>query len=145
MNEHTPELYATETRTHKNTSKAIKDIAAGQEILVQYGNAKWFENKNIPYSDIDYACTMWRPDLRPLPCRQNILIHKAAGRRSFAVLATIIPPGTVMEISLCVEVSVIAIDQFPYLWDFVIMDAATQAVCACVCTCVCMCVCAYTR
>ena len=57
----------------QNTFKATKDIAAGQEIFVRYGSAKWFENKNIPYVDVDYASTMWRPDLHPLPCRQNVL------------------------------------------------------------------------
>ena len=30
------------------------------------------------------------------------------------------PSGAVLENSLCVEVSVIVIDQFPYLWDFVL-------------------------
>ena len=115
---------------HINTFKAIKDIAAGQEILIQYGNAKWFELKNIPYADVDYASTMWRPDLHPLPCRQSVRHTIGAdGRHSFAVREAM-PSGTVLEISLCVEVSVIVVDQFPYLWDFVIMDSTTQTVCA---------------
>ena len=74
---------------------------------------------------------MWRPDLHPLPCRQKVRQTTGAdGRHSFAVLADTIPSGTVLEISLCVEVSVVVVDQFPYLWDFVIMDATTQTVCA---------------
>ena len=63
---------------------------------------------------------MWRPDLHPLPCRQNIRIATGAdGRHSFAVVG-VIPLGTVVEISLCVEVSVVVVYQFPYLWDFVL-------------------------
>ena len=105
---------------HINTFKATKDIAAGQEILVRYGSAKWFEVKNIPYLDVDYASTMWRPDLHPLPCRQRVgKITGADGRHTFAVLEAV-PSGTVLEISLCVEVSVIVVDQFPFLWDFVL-------------------------
>ena len=41
------------------------------------------------------------------------------GRNSIAVVGAV-PSGTVLEISLCVEVSVIVVDQFPYLWDFVL-------------------------
>ena len=116
---------------HTNTFKAIKDIAAGQEILVRYGGADWFEQRNIPYIDVDYASTMWRPDLHPLPCRANVRPTTGAdGRYSFAVLAETIPSGTVLEISPCVEVSLNVVDQFPVLWDFVIMDATTQTVCA---------------
>ena len=99
--------------------------------MVRYGSRKWFEDKNIPYADVDYASTMWRPDLHPLPCRQNVAQTTGAdGRHSFAVLADTIPSGTVLEISLCVEVSVIVVDQFPVLWDLVIMDATRQTVCA---------------
>ena len=115
---------------HINTSKATKDIAAGQEVLVRYGGAGWFEVKNIPYADIDYASTMWRPDLHPLPCRKNVRPTTGAdGRHSFAVMADTIPSGTVVEISLCVEVSVNVVDQFPFLWDFVLVNATAQ-VCA---------------
>ena len=93
---------------------------AGQEIFIRYGSASWFQLKNIPYVGVDYASTMWRPDLHPLPCRQNVShITGADGRRSFAVREAI-PSGTVLEISLCLEVSVIAVDQFPFLWDFVL-------------------------
>ena len=114
---------------HINTFKATKDIAAGQEILVRYGSAKWFEDKNIPYVDVDYASTIWRPGLHPLPCRENVRQTSGAdGRHNFAVLVDTIPSGTVVEISLCVEVSVVVVDQFPYLWDFVIMDSTTQTV-----------------
>ena len=118
-----------------NTLKATKDIATGQEFFIQYGNAEWFECNDIMYdmlyADNDDASTMWRPDLRPLPCRQTVRHTTGAdGRHSFVVHADNIPPGTVVEISLCVEVSVIVVDQFPVLWDFVIIDAATQTVCA---------------
>ena len=119
-------------RVHINTFKATKDIAAGQELFYRYGNAKWFEHRNIPYADVDYASTMWRPDLHPLPCRQNLdLTTGADGRHSFSVLATnTLPADTIVDISLCVEVSVTVVDQFPFLWDFVLIDAATQTVCA---------------
>ena len=125
-----PVLYTTETRTHENTFKAKKDIAAGQEILAFYGGADWFERRNIPYADVDYASTMWRPSLHPLPCRQNVYhATEADGRHSFAVLANTIQSGTILEISLCVEVALNVVDQFPILWDFVINDATTQTVC----------------
>ena len=114
---------------HINTFKAIKDIAAGQEILIRYGSAKWFEGKSIPYADVDYASTMWRPDLQPLPCRENIHATTGAdGRHSFYVPAKL-PSGTVMDVSLCVDVSVNVVDQIPFLWDFVIMDITEQTVC----------------
>ena len=121
MHAHIPVLYTTETRTHKNTFKATKDIAAEQEIFVQYGNAKWFEAKKIPDVDVDYASTMWRPDLHRLPCRQSVRHTTGAdGRDSFAVLEAV-PSGAVLEISLCVEVSANVVDQFPVLWDFVLI------------------------
>ena len=102
------------------TFKATKDIAAGQEIFIRYGSAKWFERRNIPRADVDYADTMWRPDLHPLPCRQSVAQTTGAdGRHSFAVREAV-PAGTVLEVSVCVEVSVVAVDQFPYLWDFVL-------------------------
>ena len=98
--------------------------------MVRYGSAKWFERKNIPYSDVDYASTMWRPDLHPLPCPQSIRKTTGAdGRHSFAVRKAV-PSGTVLEISLCVKVSVIVVDQFPVLWDFVLIGATAQTVCA---------------
>ena len=34
-----------------------------------------------------------------------------------------------MDISLCVKVSIIVVDQF-LLWDFVLMDSTAQTVCA---------------
>ena len=74
---------------------------------------------------------MWRPDLHPLPCRQSVRHTTAAdGRHSFSVLADIIPAGTFLDISLCVKVSVIVVDQFPVLWDFVLVGATAQTVCA---------------
>ena len=132
MHTHTHTQTDTQTHIHEhiNTFKATKDIAAGQEILVKYGDEKWFSEKDIPYANVDYASTMWRPDLHPLPCRQNILIDGADDRRSFIVVADTIPSGTVLDISLCVEVSLTVVDQFPFLWDFVLIDEATQTVCA---------------
>ena len=107
-------------KVHITTFKATKDIAAGQEIFIRYGNAKWFEGKNVPYADVNYASTMWRPDLRPLRCRQSVdKTTGADGRHSFAVRESV-PSGTVLEISLCLEVSVTVVDQFPFLWDFVL-------------------------
>ena len=100
-------------------------------MLVRYGGAGWFEQRNIPYVDVDYASTMWRPDLQPLPCRANIRPTTGAdGQHIFAVLADTIPSDTVLETSLCVEVSLNVVDQFPVLWDFVIMDATAQMVSA---------------
>ena len=63
---------------------------------------------------------MWRPDLHPLPCRQSVAQTTGAdGRHSFAVREAV-PSGTVLEISLCLEVPVVFVDQFPFLWDFVL-------------------------
>ena len=116
---------------HINTFKATKDIAAGQEILVRYGSANWFEGRNISYVDVDYASTIWRPDLHPLPCRQSVRkITAADGRHNFAVLAKL-PAGTVLDVSLCLEVSVVVVDQFPFIWDSVLMGATAQTVCVC--------------
>ena len=113
-----------------HTVKATTDIAAGQELFVRYGTAAWFESKNIPYIDVDYESTMWRPDLQPLPCRESFRLTTGEdGRHTFSVVETI-PAGNVLEISLCLEVSVIAVDQFPFLWDYVIMDPKTKTVCA---------------
>ena len=124
-------IYKTDTYKHINTFEAAKDIVAGQELLVRYGNAKWFENKNIPYADFDYASTMWRPDLHPLPCRQTVAQTTGADDRNvFAVLEETISSGTVLEISSCLQMPIVVVDQFPYLWDFVIMGPTTQMVCA---------------
>ena len=118
---------------HTNTFKVTKDIPAGQEIFVKYGTAAWFENKNLPYFDVDYARTMWRPDLHPLPCRESVRHTPPGvdGRHSFAAMADTIPSGTVVDISLCLEVSLFVVDQFPFLWDFVLVAAASQTVCVC--------------
>ena len=108
------------THVHVNTFKATKDIAAGQELFIRYSSVMWFESKNVSYIDVDYASTMWRPDLHPLPCRESVRHTTGAdGQHSFTVAETM-PSGAVLENSLCVEVSVIVIDQFPYLWDFVL-------------------------
>ena len=121
----------TYTTNTQNTSKVTKDIAAGQEFFFRYGEAQllefWFGKLR---TDIDYANTMWRPGLHPLPCRQSVRHTTGAdGRDSFAVMADTIPSGTVVDISLCVEVSLNVVDQFPVLWDFVLIDATTQTVC----------------
>ena len=115
---------------HMNTFKAVKDIAAGQELFIWYGSPSWFQVKDIPYVNVDYASTMWRPDLQALPCRRNVdQTTEADGRHSFTVVEAI-PSGTVLEISLCVEVSVVVVDQFPVLWDFVLIGVTAQKVCA---------------
>ena len=113
---HTQQLHV-----HTNTFKATKDIAVGQEILVRYGGVGWFESKNIQYTDVDYASTMWRAELHPLPCPQSVVYKTGEdGGGSFAVLEAV-SPGAVLEISLCVEVSAVVVDQFPYLSDFVLI------------------------
>ena len=98
----------------------MKDIAAGQEIFIRYGSARGFELNNIPYVDVDYASTKWRPDLHPLPCRQNVARATGVDGRHSYVVVEAIAPGTVLEISLCLNVSVSAVDQLPFLWDFVL-------------------------
>ena len=119
------------THAHVNIFKVIKDIAAGQEIFYRYGGAKWFERKKVPYADVDYASTRWRPDLEPLPCRQDVIQTTGAdGRRSYAV-GKAVPSGTVLEISLCLEVPVIVVDQFPFLWDFVLTGETEHVHAAC--------------
>ena len=114
-------ITATTHTTYNITSfKAIKDIEAGQEIFIRYGSARWFEIRSIPYADVDYASTMWRPDLQPLPCRQSVAQSTGAdGRHSFFVREAI-PADTVLEVSLCVEVPVDIVDQIPSLKDFVL-------------------------
>ena len=121
-------MHAQQKHVRINTFKAKKDIAAGQEIFVRYGGAQWFESKNLQCADVDYASTMWRPDLHPLPCPQGIT-HKtgADGLHSFAVIDAL-PSGAVLEVSLCVEMSVIVVDQFPFLWDFVLTDGEKENV-----------------
>ena len=105
--------------TH-NIFKATKDIAAGQEIFYKYGDPEWFEARNLPYADVDYASTRWRPDLRPLPCRKRVIQTVGAdGRRSYTVLEAV-PSGAVLEISLCLPLPIVVVDQFPFLWDFVL-------------------------
>ena len=101
--------------------KAKQDIAAGQEIFYRYGGPQWFEAKNIPYTEVDYASTMWRPDLlQPLPCRKKVILTTGGdGRRRYAVFEAV-PSGTVLEMSLCLELPVVVVDQFPFLWDFVL-------------------------
>ena len=124
---HTHAHTHTHTRTqririhvHKNdTFKATKDIAEGQELFIRYGGAQWFKSKNISVTNVDYASTMWRPDLHPLPCRRKVKQQNGAdGRHNYTILEAV-PSGTVLEISPCLEVSLIVVDQF-HLWDFVI-------------------------
>ena len=104
----------------QNIFKATKNIAAGQEIFYRYGSARWFEKRNIPYVDVDYASTRWRPGLDPLPCRKKVILTiDADGRHSYAIREAV-PSGTVVEISLCLDVPVIVVNQFPFLRDFVL-------------------------
>ena len=112
--------------TH-NIFKATKDIAAGQEIFCRYGGPDWFENKKIPYTDVDYASTMWRPDLQPLPCRKNVIQKTGADGRPRYMILEAVPSGAVLEISLCLEVPVPVVDQFPFLWN-VVLTRETQNV-----------------
>ena len=104
-----------------HTFKATKDIAAGQEIFIRYGTAQWFQSKKIPYSVVDYATTLWRPELHPLSCRQNIAPSVGPDGRYIFTVMGFIQSGTVLEISLCVETWATVVDQFPYLWDFVLI------------------------
>ena len=105
---------------HVNTFKATKDIAAGQEIFIRYGDAFWFEGRNLSYIDVDFASTRWRPDLKALPYRRKIAQGIGAdGHRRYAVLEPI-KPDSILEVSLCVEISLVSVDQFPFLWDFVL-------------------------
>ena len=105
--------------TH-NIFKATKDIAVGQEIFYGYGGPQWFEVRKLPYANVDYASTRWRPDLQPLPCRKNVIQTTGVdGRRSYTVLEAV-QSGAVLEISLCLKMPVVVVDQFPFLWDFVL-------------------------
>ena len=102
-----------------NIFKATEDIAIGQELFYFYG-PQWFEIKNLPYTDIDYASTKWRPALQPLPCRKDVIQTTGAdGRRNYAVREAV-PLGAILEVSLCLEMPIVVVDQFPYLWDFVL-------------------------
>ena len=107
--------------THiKTFPKATQDIAAGQELFYRYGRADWFAARNVSYANFDYASTRWRPDLHPLPCRKNVVQSTGAdGQHSYVILEAV-PSGTVLEISLCLKVPVVVVDQFPFLWDFVL-------------------------
>ena len=107
------------TCTH-NIAKAKKDIAAGQEIFCWYGGPQWFENKELTYTDVDYASTRWRSGLQPLPCRKNVIQATGADGRRMYVVGEAVPSGTVLEISLCLDVPVVVVDQFPFLLDFVL-------------------------
>ena len=69
---------------------------------------------------MDYASTMWRPDLQPLPCRQSVAQSTGAdGRHSFFVREAV-PSGAVIEVSLCVEVPLDIADHIPSLRDFML-------------------------
>ena len=112
--------HAQRMHVHINVFKAAKDIAAGQELFIRYGSSNWFQGRNLSYADFDYESTMWRPDLHPLPIRRKVDQRIGAdGRHSYAVHEAI-RPGAILDISLCVEVSLTVVDQFPYLWDFVL-------------------------
>ena len=116
--------------TH-NIFKATKDIAAGQEIFYGYGGRQWFKSKNVPYADVDYASTRWRPDLQPLPCRKNVIQTIGADGRRMYIVREAIPSGAILEISLCLGLPLSIVDQFPFLWDFVLYDGEKENVHAC--------------
>ena len=98
--------------THTHIFKATKDIEAGQELFVFYGGKKWFDSKGVSYATVDYANTMWRPDLQPLPCWRNVeQATDANGLRSYTALSAI-PSGTVLDISLCLAVPANFVGQF---------------------------------
>ena len=111
---------------HTNTSEATKAIAAGQEIFLDYGNANWFGGKNLSYANVDYASTMWRPDLHPLPYRRELAHRTVDGQHIFTIFDPI-KAGSILDISVCVEVSIVAVDQFPVLWDFVLTGETENA------------------
>ena len=118
-------VYTTYTRAQ---FKATKEIAAGQELFIRYGSATWFQSKGIPRVDVYYANTMWRPDLHRLPCRQNVAQTTGVdGQHSYAVVEAV-SLGTVIEISLCLEVAVRVVDQFPFLWDFVLTGETKMSI-----------------
>ena len=71
---------------------------------------------------------MWRPDLEPLPCRESLNLTTGADGRPIFSAPDKLPSGTVMDVSLCVKVSIIIVDQF-VLWDYVLIDEATRTVC----------------
>ena len=105
---------------HTKKFKATKAIAPGQELFIRYGSASWFQSKGIRRVDVDYASTKWRPDLQPLACRQKVAqTTQADGRHRYAIFEGV-PSGTILEISLCLQVAVRVVDQFPFLWDFVL-------------------------
>ena len=72
---------------------------------------------------------MWRPELEPLPCRENIVLETDEGGRSIFSAPNALPAGTVMDVSPCVKISVNVADQF-FLWDAVLI-ATGKTVCAC--------------
>ena len=118
-----------EIHGHINTLKVTKDIEPGQEILIRYGGEQWFESKNITYSDLDYASTMWRPDLHPFPCRENLNVTTGPDDRPIFSIPAALKAGTLMDVAMCVKVSLIVVDQF-LLWDYVLIDEASRTVCA---------------
>ena len=63
---------------------------------------------------------MWRPELHSLPCRRNVTQTTGTDGRFSFIVREAVPSGTVLEVSLCLEVSVMVVDQLPFLWDFVL-------------------------
>ena len=64
---------------------------------------------------------MWWPEIKPLPCHKNVvqIIEADAGRRRYVVNESV-PSCADLEVSLCLVVPVIVVDQFPFLWNFVL-------------------------
>ena len=119
----------TDACIHITLSKATQDIAAGQELFYRYGGPQWFEDKKVPHTEVDYANTRWRPDLQPLLCRKNVIQTTGADGRHMYIVREAVPPGAILEVSLCLEVPVIVVDQFPYLWDFVLTRETENVLC----------------
>ena len=108
------------TYAHKHAFKALTDIEAGQELFVSYGGEKWFKNKGLPLTVVDYGSTMWRPELKPLPCCLDIQqATEDNGTRTYTSLAAI-PANTVVDVSLCLDVPASFIKDFPSLRDSVL-------------------------
>ena len=93
--------------------KATRDIKAGEEIFLSYGDSDWFEYNEITYISVDAALTRWRPELTPLPCRQPVIQKNAGsdGDVSF-IITRDVSEGTVLETSVCLKVPADAVDTY---------------------------------
>ena len=93
--------------------KAKRNIAAGEEIFVSYGDPDWFEDKGLPYVPVDAALARWRPELTPLPCRIPVIQKTADGDDDVSyIIMRDVPAGTVLETSLCLEMPPDTVDTY---------------------------------